>query len=107
MPSLAAEPHHDGSACYLDDPAPGLGERVAVRLRVPAGFGATAVHVRAVIDGEPTYTTANMVEHEGGEDGAVWWQGEVTAGNPVTSYRFLVETPAGPRWVNGDRKSVV
>lgn len=99
--SLAAEPHHDGSACYLDNPAPGLGEQVAVRLRVPAGFGATAVHVRAVIDGEPTYTTAKMDEHEGGEDGAVWWQGEVTAGNPVTSYRFLVETPAGPRWVNG------
>ena len=48
MTALAAQPHHDGSARYVDDPAPALGERVGVRLRVPAGVDAEAVHVRAV-----------------------------------------------------------
>lgn len=99
--SLAANPHHDGSAAYLANEAPQLGERVSVRLRVPASFSATDVHVRSVSDGEPHYDMASVVETESGEGGAVWWEGEVRAVNPVTPYRFLLETPAGPRWVNG------
>ena len=102
MTALAAQPHHDGSARYVDDPAPALGERVGVRLRVPAGVDAEAVHVRAVTDGEPKYTVAAVVGAEPGDDGAIWWEGEVRAVNPVTSYRFLVETTAsGVQWVNG------
>jgi alpha-glucosidase len=98
---LATQPHHDGSHRYLDNPAPALGERVSVRLRVPAGFAADAVHVRAVTDGEPKYTKTKMIGAEPGDDGATWWEGDVRAVNPVTSYRFLVQTPAGTRWVNG------
>ncbi len=98
---LAAQPHHDGSRRYLDDQAPDLGDRVGVRLRVPAAIGAEAVHVRAVVDGEPKYTKATIHERESGADGAVWWQADVTIRNPVTPYRFLVETPGGVRWVNG------
>jgi alpha-glucosidase len=105
--SLAANPHHDGSAAYLANEAPGLGERVSVRLRVPASFGATDVHVRSVADGEPHYAMASVVETEPGEGGAVWWEGEVRAVNPVTPYRFLVETPSGPRWVNGRGTSAI
>ena len=101
LTELAAQPHHDGSPRYLDNPAPPLGERVGVRLRVPAGLAAEAVHVRAVTDGEPKYTTAEVVGAEPGDDGAIWWEGEVRAVNPVTTYRFLVETPEGVRWVNG------
>jgi alpha-glucosidase len=98
---LAAQPHHDGSRRYLDDQAPDLGDRVGVRLRVPAAIGAEAVHVRAVVDGEPKYTKATIRERESGADGAVWWHADVTIRNPVTPYRFLVETPRGVRWVNG------
>ena len=75
--ALGAEPHHDGSPRYLDNHAPSLGERVGVRLRVPAGFGAEAVHVRAVNDGEPRYTKAKQLGAESGDDGATWWQGEI------------------------------
>ena len=85
MTTFAAEPHHDGSARYLDNPAPALGDRVSVRLRVPAGLAADAVHVRAVTDGEPKYTKATVVGAEPGDDGATWWEGEVRAVNPVTS----------------------
>src|SRR5688572_30726694 len=99
--SLASDPHHDGSARYLGDAAPQFGDRVPVRLRVPASFAATNVHVRSVVDGEPHYEMASVAETEPGDGGAVWWEGEAPADNPVTSYRFLVETAAGPRWVNG------
>jgi len=101
---LADQPHHDGSPSYLSDAAPRLGDRVAVRLRVPASFGATGVYVRSVADGEPRYEVAAIADREPGDDsgpGAVWWEGELHVVNPVTSYRFLVETSAGPAWVNG------
>ena len=100
-PVAAAQPHHDGSARYLDDAAPSVGDRVPVRLRVPAGLDVDAVHVRSVVDAEPTFTHAVALESEPGEDGATWWQGDVVVGNPVVSYRFLLETTAGPQWVNG------
>ncbi len=101
MTEFAREPHHDGSARYLDDPAPDLGDRVSLRLRVPTGLAANAVHVRAVTDGEPKYTNATVVGAEPGDDGATWWEGEVRAVNPLTPYRFLVESADGTRWVNG------
>lgn len=93
--------HHDGSARYLSEAAPELGSKVAVRLRVPAGLGVSDVRVRSVGDGEPHYTVATVSETEPGDEGATWWEGHVTVTNPVTPYRFLLETPAGPCWVNG------
>ena len=99
--SLAAQPHHDGSARYVDDGAPSVGDRVPVRLRVPADVDVDAVHVRTVVDAEPKFAEATVLETEDGDDGATWWQGDVVVGNPVVSYRFLLETGSGPNWVNG------
>ncbi len=98
---LAAQPHHDGSARYVDHAAPSVGDRVPVRLRVPAGMDVDAVHVRTVVDAEPKFTEATVPETEEGDDGATWWQGDVVVGNPAVSYRFLLETRHGPLWVNG------
>ena len=98
--SLAALPHHDGSARYLSNPAPAVGEHVAVRLRVPSSITVDAVHVRSVIDGEPEYAVATLVEREPGDRGAAWWEAELEVSNPTVGYRFLLETPAGPLWVN-------
>ena len=92
------EAHHDGSELYVPAGTPGLGDVVPVRLRVPAGYGEDAVHVRYVHDGEPFLAEAQP----DGEDGADrWYVAEVPVHNPVTSYRFLVDHPAGYRWVNG------
>ena len=51
--------------------------------------------MRAVVDGEPKYTKAAVCEREPGDDGADLVAGRGDVGNPVTPYRFLVETPAG------------
>jgi alpha-glucosidase len=48
--------HHDGSELYVSNPLPKLGERVTIRLRVPADAPVTAVYIRTLPDGEEHYT---------------------------------------------------
>ncbi|NCT90167.1 glycoside hydrolase family 13 protein [Cellulomonas sp. APG4] len=94
---LLREPHHDGSALFVDAPA-SLGDRVPVRVRVPAGRAERGVHLRQVRDGEPHVVEARLDradEHER------WYVAELDVHNPVTSYRFLLDEPDGYRWLNG------
>ncbi|MFI7441711.1 glycoside hydrolase family 13 protein [Nonomuraea indica] len=96
------EPHHDGSALYVSEPAPSPGAPVTVWVRTPRAAGVTGVHVRAVCDGEPRYSeaavdaerTSSAITGYGADD--VWWRAEISAVNPVTRYRFLLRT-GGPR----------
>ncbi|MEV0612662.1 glycoside hydrolase family 13 protein [Nonomuraea sp. NPDC050404] len=103
MLKFLGEPHHDGSALYVSDQRPELGSRVTLWLRAPLAAGVTAVHVRAVHDGEPRFFEASADEsrrHAGGYGATdVWWRAEVTAVNPVTPYRFLLLTGTGQRWL--------
>src|SRR4051794_27037634 len=73
--------HHDGSALYVGDPAPALGDTVQVFLRADA---ATDVHVRSTADGEPAFAAA-VPDRPG------WWRAAVVVRNPVTRYRWLVD----------------
>lgn len=96
-PHLLHEPHHDGGALFVDGPA-ALGDRVPVRVRVPADRGERGVHLRQVRDGEPHVVPARLDradEHER------WYVAELDVHNPVTSYRFLLDEPDGYRWLNG------
>lgn len=92
------EAHHDGSELYVPSGTPRLGDVVPVRLRVPAGYGESGVHVRYVHDGEPFTAPARLDREVAGER---WYVADVPVHNPTTGYRFLVEHPAGYRWVNG------
>lgn len=95
---LLGAPHHDGSALHVPAGTPSLGDRVPVRVRVPAGYGERAVHLRTVRDAEPHMVQARLDrtdEHER------WYVAEVEMHNPVTSYRFLLDHPDGYRWLNG------
>src|SRR5690606_39262129 len=72
-------PHHDGSPLYVSDSAPELGDVVAVRLRVPAGYGPLeAVRTRSNPDHEPEWTQAHRI---GSADGWDWWEAPITVRN--------------------------
>lgn len=102
-PSLPApqrmEPHHDGSPLYLSHPAPPLGSRFRVRVRVPDELGVEKVIVRTVADGEAHYVTAARSDIPGVPES--WWTAELTARNLVTPYRFLLATADEQWWLTG------
>ncbi|MEO3817586.1 glycoside hydrolase family 13 protein [Plantactinospora sp. B24E8] len=94
--SLLHLPHHDGSATYVPEQAPALGDTVVVFVRVPAVSPVRRVFVRTTPDGEPHFAAARIdrrTDHE------VWWRAEVQVRNPVTTYRFLLDEPGGNRWL--------
>ncbi len=97
---LLDTPHHDGGPMHVPEEAVALGDRVPVRVRIPAAaaarLGADGVVVRAVRDGEPTYALARL-DRVGDVD--AWYVAEVEVHNPVTPYRFLVADPGGARWL--------
>jgi alpha-glucosidase len=90
-------PHHDGSERYLADPAPQIGDTVAVFVRVPDEAGVTGVGVRSLVDAEPRVTEAVVDRREAGWS---WWRADLPVRNPVTPYRFLLRGTGGPRWLN-------
>lgn len=91
-------PHHDGSTLYVDRQDPALGERVALRLRIPVGQPTPGgVWLRSVRDAEPHYDVASCL---GESEGWVWWQAHLTVVNPVQKYRWVMRTGTGSLWVN-------
>ena len=105
MLRYAGEPHHDGSALYVSTQTPSPGSPVTVWVRAPLAAGVTAVHVRAVRDGEPRYTAASVdparTSRATGGYGAgdVWWRATITPANLVTPYRFLLAGSRGQVWL--------
>jgi alpha-glucosidase len=85
---LLARPHHDGSATYVAEQSPVLGQQVPVFVRVPHASGVRRLWVRTTPDAEPRFTEAR-VDRSGPNE--VWWRADVTIANPVTTYRFLLE----------------
>ncbi|WP_244857518.1 glycoside hydrolase family 13 protein [Agromyces archimandritae] len=112
MAGAVGGPHHDGSALYVSNERPGLGETVTVRVRVPrgwapggamdagaadagargAGTGVDAVWLRSTPDREPRWAQARRL---GEADGWDWWEATLTAENPRTGYRWLLLGAAG------------
>lgn len=104
--SVQPLPHHDGSPLYVSNQAPQLGERVSLRLRVPAGYPALReVMIRSNPDHEPHWDTARRLGHTAGWD---WWLAEITVANPSHGYRWMLihDDAPGPgsaptiEWVN-------
>jgi alpha-glucosidase len=92
-------PHHDGSPLHVSHSAPSLGDLVAVRLRVPAGYDPVAtVRVRSNPDHEPEWTDAVRL---GTTDGWEWWEATVTVRNPRHGYRWLlIHEDRRVEWLN-------
>ena len=98
MPHLLDRPHHDGSSLYV---APGprhLGQRVRIRLWVPAGYGESRVWVRALRDGSPLRLRARLASGNAHER---WYEADLPLDNPVVGYRWMVVREGGYQWVTG------
>ena len=93
---LLSEPSHDGSARYVPHATPELGESVPVFIRAPVAAGVRRVHVRTTPDAEPRFVEAT-IDRVDGDD--AWWRVDVEVRNPVTPYRFLLDTADGPQWL--------
>lgn len=90
---MTLRPHHDGSPLYVSNPDPRLGDEVAVRLRVPDGYGPVArVLVRSNPDRESAWVEATR---DGTVDGWEWWTGVVRVANPRHGYRFHLVLEGG------------
>ncbi|MFE7846339.1 glycoside hydrolase family 13 protein [Microbacterium sp. NPDC057407] len=96
---MTLAPHHDGSALYVSDQAPALGDLVLVRLRVPHGYGPlAAVRTRSNPDHEPEWSDATLL---GTHDGWDWWEAPVAVRNPRHGYRWLLQHEDGTvEWLN-------
>lgn len=92
-------PHHDGSAMYVSDLAPALGDQVTVFLRVPRASGVSRALLRVCVDGEQALletTTDRANEHE------FWLRTDISVENPVVNYRWLLDgIQDGYQWLNG------
>ncbi|BDR52282.1 alpha-glycosidase [Bombiscardovia nodaiensis] len=89
--------HHDGSALYVSNPQPNLGESVELSLRACRNLHVDEVYLRVVVDGEPHYTQARLRSQDPQEQ---WWTATVEIVNHITSYRFRLDTAAGSLWLN-------
>ncbi|MBU6347091.1 MAG: glycoside hydrolase family 13 protein [Actinomycetales bacterium] len=92
--------HHDGSALYLSNVQPQLGETIKVYLRVPKSLTPKVVALRMVRDGEPVTKLATKVASRFKDDADDWYEAECLVHNPRTNYRWLVSGGnAGYGWV--------
>lgn len=102
-PTTTPVAHHDGSALYVPEGTPSLGDTVPVRVRVPRAAGVRDVWLRSVRDGEPRVSPARLDRSDEHED---WYVADVLVHNPETGYRFFLDAPgadrtSGYRWLNG------
>jgi alpha-glucosidase len=105
--SLALQPHHDGSALYVPNQNPKLGERVKLRIRIHDALGKVAeVRVRFSESGEAFPTDKAKVFKRDGR--WTWYENTITIHNPKMNYRFYIKLADGNvLWYNTQGLSVL
>ena len=92
-------PHHDGSAMYVSNLSPALGDNVTVFLRVPRASGVTRALLRVCVDGEQALLATQTDRADAYE---FWLRAEISVENPVVTYRWLLDgVQGGYQWLNG------
>jgi len=89
--------HHDGSARYVSNPLPALGETLELHLRVPNDAPIQAVFVRTIPDGEQAFIPMQL---EGKDPRAAWYTAKITVRNKRFPYRFKLIAPEGAYYYN-------
>ena len=98
--ALALQPHHDGSALYVPNQAPQLGEQVKLRVRIHSAIGAVSeVRVMFSESGEMFPSPkGKVIKREGGW---AWYECLITMHNPYMNYRFMIVLASGEvLWLN-------
>jgi alpha-glucosidase len=91
---LALQPHHDGSALYVPNQNPKLGEKVKLRIRIHDAIGKVAeVRVRFSESGEAFPTDKAKVLRKDGR--WTWYESTITIHNPKMNYRFYIKLANG------------
>jgi alpha-glucosidase len=97
--TVGLQPHHDGSALYLPNPAPALDASFDVLVHVPAAAWCEQIWVRTLWDGEPIHHAA-VIDRT--DETGTWWRAALVARHNLTPYRFTLVGGAAPyRVLNG------
>lgn len=84
--------HHDGSAQYVSDPYPRLGDRVRLRLRTSVDAPVRNIYLRTYPDGEQAFATMQPGPIE---PPARWWEVDLPINEPLVHYRFIINAKDG------------
>ncbi len=99
LPEWLGSVHHDGSAPYVSDLYPKLGDAVQVRLRMAHDAPVTAVYLRTFPDGEQALTPMQRADSA---PPVQWWTAVLPISQPTTHYRFLLHAADGMWWFTGN-----
>lgn len=91
-------PHHDGSALYVSNSAPSIGDTVEFKIRIPKSYKVDEVHIRFFHDGEPRTRAAKKGKSNSVES---WWSVKVEVINATFHYRFMLVQKGTYSWLNG------
>lgn len=92
IPDWLRSIHHDGSGKYLSVLYPRLGESIRLRLRVSPAAPVRRVVLRTFPDGEQSFA---LMTRAASEPAAQWWEADLTIDEPVTHYRFILDSDDG------------
>lgn len=90
--------HHDGSALYVSNPLPKLGEVVTIRLRTPANAPIRSAFLRTAPDGENHMEKMEIVERD---DHWAYFAAKMPASMPNNPYRFKLLSDEGAYFFTG------
>ncbi|MFN8373878.1 MAG: alpha-amylase family glycosyl hydrolase [Anaerolineae bacterium] len=90
--------HHDGSALYVSNPLPKLGEVVTIRLRTPAKAPIRSIFLRTAPDGENYLERMGIVEQ--GERWVIY-AARMPVKMPHNTYRFKILSDEGAYYLTG------
>ena len=98
---LALTPHHDGSALYVRNQAPQLGEKLKLKIRIHSTLGKVQqVLIRQSDSGEGFLSPKLKKLYT--RHGWDWYEGGIEMFNPELHYRFFIELKdKSSFWLNG------
>jgi len=95
--------YHSGTADYLSECYPGLGEVISVRLAASLDAPIEQIILRTLPDGEQQFSNMTKVETVGSIQ---YWQADMTISQPLTTYRFAIQSAEGVWWLNAAGVSI-